>query len=123
MRAFISVTLCAVLCAIAWAVASAQTPPIEGVLTSKKSIQVADNSTDPKAMTVGEFMHDYPRNAPMRAPGHMIPTKDALQLTVTKPDGHRVTVVQDAEDGDNFQIGDKVAIRKVEGNDRVFELK
>ncbi len=100
---------------------AAADPAIQGTLSNKHQIEVADNSTDPKAATVGEFMHDYPRGAPDRM--RMFPTKQAMELTVRTEDGKRIKVVQDLDDARDLEVGSKVAIDMVDGKQRVVALK
>jgi hypothetical protein len=96
-------------------------PPVQGTLSHKHQIEVADNSTDPKAMTAGEFMHDYPRGAPYHM--RMFPTKQAVELTVQTEDGKRIKVTQDLDDARDLEIGSKVAVDTVEGKQKVVALK
>ena len=96
-------------------------PTLEGTLANKHEVQVANHDLDTSAQTVGEFMHDYPRGAPGRT--RMFPTKQAFELTVATNDGKRVKVVQDKEDSDDLQVGDKVAVDTIEGKQRVIAVK
>lgn len=100
---------------------SAAADPIQGTLANKHQIEVADNSTDPKAVTVGEFMHDYPRGGPDRM--RMFPTKQAMELTVRTDDGKRIKVVQDLDDARDLEVGGKVAIDTVDGRQKVVAVK
>jgi len=100
---------------------AAADPSTQGTLTNKHQIEVADNSTDPKATTVGEFMHDYPRGAPDRT--RMVTTKQVMELTVHTDDGKRVKVVQDYDDARDLEVGSKVAIDTVDGKQKVVAVK
>jgi len=95
--------------------------PIRGTLANKHQIEVADNSTDPKAVTVGEFMHDYQRGGPDRM--RMFPTRQAMELTVRTDDGKRIKVVQDLDDARDLEVGGKVAIDTVDGKQKVVAVK
>ena len=101
--------------------AAADPQSVQGTLSYKHQIEVADNSSDPKAMTVGEFMHDYPRGAPDRM--RMFPTKQAMELTVKTDDGRRIKVVQDLDDARDLEVGSKVSIDTVDGRQRVVAVK
>jgi hypothetical protein len=94
---------------------------LTGTLTNKHRIELADNSNDPSAMTVGEFMRDYPRGAPTRM--RMFPTKDAMELTVQIDDGKRVKVVQEVEDSRDLEVGSKVSIDTIDGKKKVVAIK
>jgi len=100
---------------------AAADPSIQGTLSNKHEIDVADNSTDPKAQMVGEFMHDYQRGAPDRM--RMFPTKQAMELTVRTDDGKRIKVVQDPDDARDLEVGGKVAIDTVDGKQKVVAVK
>jgi hypothetical protein len=119
MRALMLVTFAAASLASFAAMADPQT--ISGTLSNKHQIEVADNSTDPKAATVGEFMHDYPRGAPDRM--RMFPTKQAMELTVRTDDGKRIKVVQDLDDARELEVGSKVSIDTVDGRQKVVAVK
>ncbi|HSY26722.1 MAG TPA: hypothetical protein VK832_04420 [Burkholderiaceae bacterium] len=90
---------------------------VSGVLLNKHQQTVADTDMDPKATTVGQFFHDYPRGAPGRVP--MVPTKEVVTLKVRKANGVQVEIVQDLEDSKDLAVGDKVSIEQVDGKDRV----
>ncbi|HEX8957046.1 MAG TPA: hypothetical protein VF798_12260 [Burkholderiaceae bacterium] len=96
-------------------------PVVHGTLSNKHRIEVADNSTDPKAATAGEFMHDYPRGAPYRM--RMFPTKPAMELTVKTEDGKRIKVTQDLDEVRDLEIGSKVAVDTVDGKQKVIAVK
>lgn len=122
MRIALSVVLSVALGAGALvSVAATADPLIQGTLSNKHQIDVADNSTDPKAITVGEFMHDYPRGGPYRM--RMFPTKQAMELTVKTEDGKRIKVTQDLDDARDLEIGSKVAIDSVDGKQRIVAVK
>jgi len=94
---------------------------LTGTLTGKHQLDVADNSGDPSAMTVGEFMRDYPRGAPTRM--RMFPTKPVMELTIRIDDGKHVKIVQDLDDSRDLEIGNKVSIDTIDGKRKVVAIK
>ncbi len=94
---------------------------LTGTLTNKHQIEVGDNSSDPSAITVGEFMHDYPRGAPTRM--RMFPTKQVMELTILIDNGKRVKVVQELDDSRDLEIGSKVSIDMIDGKKKVLAIK
>jgi phosphate-selective porin len=113
---------CAVITtAASFAATAADSAAIDGVLIYKHQQTVANTDMDPGATTVGQFFHDYPRGAPLRAP--MVPKKEVVMLRVRKANGEHVEIMQDLDDSKNLSVGDKVLIEQVDGKDRVVPVQ
>ncbi|MBV8636206.1 MAG: hypothetical protein JO002_17060 [Burkholderiaceae bacterium] len=118
MRTALSMILAATLAAAGFtAFGSSADPLIQGTLSTMRQTEVADIDADPKAHTVGEFMHDYPRASSVRM--RNFPTKSVVELTVNTDDGKRIKVTQDATEARNLEVGGKVVIDTVDGKQKV----